>query len=204
MSRTVSGSRWRGPRTGLQRASPPRCSTFPPPGYWPRSRQTRSFSNCRTGQWTRWNATASSSIDEAGHSPVSCVVSTRPKPKRMRSPRRWNDTSARQPSPRRPNSPYCLEASADLGVAEAVSRFRADIRMDYPAPQNPFPLQPGFFHDTGRGGVLDIAYGAYAPDRVQAHSPVDELYQRFRHQTAPPIKTGQHVSEVEHMRLGPP
>ena len=65
-------------------------------GCWPRSRRTRSFSNSRTGRWTRWSATASSSIAEAGPSPVSCAVSTRPKPRRMRSPRRCAGISARR------------------------------------------------------------------------------------------------------------
>jgi threonine aldolase len=67
------------------------------------------------GQWMRWSATASSSTAEAGHSPASFAVSTRPRPRRPRSPRRCNDTSARQ-RPREPqNKPLpCPNVSGSL------------------------------------------------------------------------------------------
>jgi predicted kinase len=51
---------------------------------------------------------------------------------------------------------------ANLRVTEAVSWVLADVRMDKPPPQYPFPQEPGFLHNSRRSDILYVAEAAHS------------------------------------------
>ena len=73
-------------------------------------------------------------------------------------------------------------------ITVGITRLRADVGMHRPAPQNAFTLHAGFFHDAGRGGVIDITDRPHPVNIFLPECPADELLHGFGHVAFAPVR----------------
>jgi hypothetical protein len=104
-----------------------------------------------------------------------------------------------QPTRASLNLPFDKLASTHTGVAIAIARLIAEVRVQQPSAQQSLPDEPGFLQYSRRTNILDIADCADTENRWLSQSPGDDLGQNLGHQSLAPPSTREHVAAIESM-----
>ncbi len=83
-----------------------------------------------------------------------------------------------------------------LSIHSAVTRFARDIRVNEKSAQNALEDHPRFFHNSGRGKVVDVAECRSPPDLWLSQRPVYKSGESFGHIPLSPIWTGDDVAKL--------